>query len=626
MKTQHHRLRYTLISLPLVAIMIWSTYHGIGVYIKDSDNLLSIAESEQTRVRLDIPLRGNILSSDGSVLAATVPAYRVQVNPYGLTISATNAIEPLVSTLSPILDTPPAKLREQLTTAMEKRQATVLAAAVAESRFKDLKVLTSGLNPHISTPISYTHKTVAGMIEMKTAIGNFISLSAVSKREYPHGTLAGPVLGTTIFSDTLIYSEPFTKDGKPAVQKYTAFVTEGKSGLEAALDDELRGTVGVRKARSPLERATVSSTVPAINVVSTIDVNVQQMAERMLDQAHQKFKLSGGVVIIMDVKTGDIYAMATRTNRPPYDPNQPLSSWEDVVNPAISAMHVSQPGSTIKPIVIASAIEHGRAVESYDDPGTIMVRGMRISNYLGTSYGKVDLMKLFLHSINTYTVRNAQNLGPELFYQQYKLFGLTEQTGVELKNEEAWGNIIMKGDKAWTEATMASDAFGQSMTVTPLQMTRAFAALGNEGVMVQPRLVREHIIDGVRKILPPSPQHNAVSPAAAQRTVSLMRDALAEKIRQDKLAGINNNIPGYTFAGKTGTAQWFKNGVMQDTHIVSFAGLIPANEPRLAIFVKLNEPKVNASNEVLAGATALPVWRDVAEQAVRLLDIKPDSK
>ena len=99
-----------------------------------------------------------------------------------------------------------------------------------------------------------------------------------------------------------------------------------------------------------------------------------------------------------------------------------------------------------------------------------------------------------------------------------------------------------------------------------------------------------------------------------------------EKIRQDKTAGVNNNIAGYTYAGKTGTAQWYKNGVMQDTHLVTFAGLIPANEPRLAILVKLNEPKIKASNDVLAGTTALPVWRDVAEQAVKLLNIPPDSK
>ncbi|MCW1967304.1 MAG: penicillin-binding protein 2 [Anaerolineae bacterium] len=627
MKTQHHQLRYSLISLPLVAIMVWSAYHGVGVYIKDSDTLLSNAEYEQTRVRLDIPFRGNILSSDGSILAATVPAYRVQVNPYGLVSSEANVIEPLMTTLSPILDTPPQKLREQLSSAMEKRQATILGIAVPETRFKDLKITTTGLNPQITSVISYTRKINGEMKVITTTMSNFISLSSVSKREYPNGTLAGPVLGTTIYSDTVVYSEPFTRNGKLEVNKYTAFITEGKSGLELALDDELRGTVGVRKARSPLERSTVSSTLPAINVVSTLDLTVQQMAERMLDQAYQKYKLTGGVIIIMDVKTGDIYAMATRINRPAYDPNQPLDAWEDAVNPAVSAIHVSQPGSTIKPIVIASAIEHGRAIETYDDPGFINVRGTYIENYRKTSFGKVDLMKLFLHSINTYTVRNAQNLGAELFYQQYKLFGLTEKTGIELKGEESWGNIIMKGDKTWTESTMASDAFGQSMTVTPLQMTRAFAALGNEGKLVQPRLVREFIIDGTRKVLPPGPQHNAVSPAAAQRTLGLMRDALIEKNRLDRQAGLSPNvIPGYTFAGKTGTAQWFKNGLLQDTHIVSFAGLIPANEPRLAIFVKLNEPRVNASTEVLAGATALPVWRDVADQAVRLLDIKPDSK
>ncbi len=626
MNTKKIGYRFMLISLPLLMIMLWTIYHGGSVYINKADDLQSIAEYDQTRIRLEVPQRGTIFSSDGQILAATVPSYRVQVNTSGLVVTDANAIEPIVSLLAPVLDIPASKLREQLVSAMEKKQSTVLAAAVPEAKLKPLGLSTVGIYANLTPIISYTRKISNELRSTQAPINYFISISPVSKREYPNGALAAPVIGSTRYSDTIVYSEMMTQSGKPFTETRRAFLTEGISGLESAFDHELQGVIGVRKGRSPLERTVITKTVPAIDIVSTIDTSIQYVAERALDQAYQKYKLTGGTIIVMDIKNGDIFAMATRTERPVYDPNQPLLDAIDLLNPAITWSYAQQPGSVIKPIVVASAIEHGRAIESFDDPGTIMVRGTRISNYMSTAHGKVDLMKLFLHSINTYTVKNAQSLGPELFYQQYKLFGLNDVTGSELVREESRGNMLVKGDKEWTEAVMASDSFGQSMTVTPLQTLRAIAALGNEGVLVQPRFVREHIIDGVHKIMPPGPQHNAVGPAAAQRTLGLMRDSMVEKIRQDKTAGVNNNIAGYTYAGKTGTAQWYKNGVLHDTHLVTFAGLIPANEPRLAILVKLNEPKIKASNDVLAGTTALPVWRDVAEQAVKLLNIPPDSK
>jgi cell division protein FtsI/penicillin-binding protein 2 len=608
------RSRLIFISLPLLGLIAWSLFTFVKVYTTNAPSLVKTAERDVTIKRSEVPLRGNIMSRDGQFLAVTVPAYRVEVNAIALTPTHSGAIEPIVNMLSPVLDVSASQMRDQLINVMNKKnQSVVLAFNTPEERLQRLGVYRIGVNAWLTPTITYTVKNNDPSKKTETStltvsIDRFITIYPVSRREYPNGTIAAPVIGMTRYTQTNLIKGML--DG---------YITQGVSGLELSFDDELNGKPGIRAGRGPLERVEPVPLQPSGTLVTTLDVNVQRTAELILDQAQQKYKTTGGTIIVMDVKTGDIYAMAVRTERPALDLNKPLADLRDLANPAIDLPQ--QAGSVIKPLIVATAIEFGKAIEQYDDNKPLLVRGTYIRNLGGAQYGKVDLMKLLLFSINTYTAQLGLNIGPELLYKQFKALGFRDLTGIQLKDERL-GVMLVKGEnKDWNEHYMAIDSFGQSMTLTPLQILTAFASLGNDGVLIQPRIVREiQYNDAPSQIIPDGEKRAVFSPATAQRTLKLMNEAIGEKLKGEKAL----QIPGFSYAGKTGTAQWFGEKGIQETNLVLFAGLIPANEPRLAILVKLNEPRINSSTNVLAGSTALPVWRDVAEQTVRLLNISPD--
>jgi cell division protein FtsI/penicillin-binding protein 2 len=221
---------------------------------------------------------------------------------------------------------------------------------------------------------------------------------------------------------------------------------------------------------------------------------------------------------------------------------------------------------------------------------------------------------LLSRSLNVGAATLATWMGPEQFYDYFQRFGFGRPTGIDLMAEAA-GQMPLPGDAFWTESFLATNAYGQGLAVTPLQMVTAAAALANQGNLMQPYIVQEiHNSNGVFEHQP-SIVSRAISPETANQLTAMAVTAVAREVDEAQ-------VPGYTIAGKTGTAQIAENGIyLPDDVIGSFIGWLPADAPEIVVLVKLDRPK----SAPWGSLTAAPLFADLAEELVVLLDIPPDN-
>ncbi len=417
------------------------------------------------------------------------------------------------------------------------------------------------------------------------------------RRIYPEGSLAAQLIGVV------------GRDGA------------GLSGLEADLDAFLRGHPG----RMSWERDTSGQgmfwsgwqEVPAsagADVVLTIDRYLQRVVEQALDQAIKEHRARGGTVVVMDARTGAILALASR---PTFDLTSPdFQDPQQVAlfrNPAVTDPY--EPGSVFKVITAAAAIDSGVATPNtyWYDSGVAVVGNARIYNWDFSANGPQTVTQMLTKSLNTGAVWLAQRLGAQRFYDYVHRFGFGEPTGIGLGGEAA-GQVRWPGDPQWSEMDLATNSFGQGISVTPIQMAAALAAIANEGKLMRPYVVKAIVTpEGVRETQP-QVVRQAISPEAA-RTVLEMMGAVAEKIPSSLL-----NVPGYRVGGKTGTANLVANGTYKpDAYISSFAGIVPLDDPRLVVLVKIDEPQDVPWGTVVAA----PVFAQVAREAMVYYRVPP---
>ncbi|HAI22084.1 MAG TPA: stage V sporulation protein D [Clostridiales bacterium UBA8153] len=392
--------------------------------------------------------------------------------------------------------------------------------------------------------------------------------------------------------------------------------SQGLEGLELVYDRELRGTPGriVQEvdARGRALTHAIHRYVPAVDgksLVLTIDETIQHIVERELDALITTTQAQSAMAIFMDPATGQILALA---NRPDYNPNR-FPEYPPTHRRNLAVVDAFPPGSTLKPLVAAGALELGlaRVQDRFYCAGSIITGGWTINCH--RTHGSLDLLESIKYSCNVAFANLGMRMGATNFHNNLVAFGLTGRTGIDLPGEAAGMTVPPSRIK---QVDLAVMAFGQTLTVTPLQLLTATAALANGGVLMTPYLVQEiRSHDGSQvQVIQPRPVRRAVS----ESTAAEIRRGMELVVKGG--TGLLAAVDGYEVAGKTGTSQKVIDGVLvRGRYIASFVGFAPADRPRLAGLVMVNEPV----GPYFGGRVAAPAFAAMVRDILRYLDVPP---
>jgi cell division protein FtsI/penicillin-binding protein 2 len=400
------------------------------------------------------------------------------------------------------------------------------------------------------------------------------------------------------------------------------FVTEdnhGYMGIEEKYDNILAG-IPVRMAvPADPRRATEYPTIPpGQTIILTINREIQSAVENILDQALNNTRASSGTSIVMDPHTGEILAMSStpRLNLNDYQSIKTVFPGETPFNRAISQAY--EPGSVAKILTMAGALDSG--VVKPDTvtfvPESIVVGGFKIYNWDGGAWGYQDMTGCLANSLNVCLawVSNKE-MGSSSFYSYMQRFGLGHATGIDLAGEVS-GRLKLPGDSDWTPVELGTNAFGQGVSVTPIQMVMAASALANKGQMVYPHVLYAQIQDGKQS----NTKTQFVGTPISAKTAQTLSEMLANALETESSTAL---VPGYRIAGKTGTAQIPLPGGGYDQNNVntSFIGWGPVDDPRFLVYVWLEKPQTNRAASVVVA----PIFKQVVEKLVVMLNIPPDA-
>jgi cell division protein FtsI (penicillin-binding protein 3) len=405
------------------------------------------------------------------------------------------------------------------------------------------------------------------------------------RRYYPAGEVAGHVVG------------------------FTNVDAVGQEGMEAAQDAALRGKAGARRVvrdrsgRVVEEREDYETAQPGADLTLSLDLQMQYVAYRELKGAVRDHRARGGLIVVADARTGEILAMA---NQPGYNPNRPEDrDSRGLRNRAVTDLF--EPGSTVKPLLVATALELGRyRPDSRIDtgPGFFKVGNLTVRDKHPN--GVVSLARLLARSSNVGAAHMGLNLGAEAVWGGYQKFGLGDPVGSGYPGE-ATG--VFRNHDDWGQIATATASYGYGLSVNALQLVRSYCALANDGLLPALRLVRRG--DAV-------PPQRAVSARVAQQVRRLLEDVMV-----GEGTGVQASVAGYRVSGKTGTVRKpVAGGYAEDRHQSVFIGMVPAEQPRLVGLVMIDEP----GNELYyGGQVAGPVFSRVMQAAVRQLQLAPDN-
>jgi cell division protein FtsI (penicillin-binding protein 3) len=411
-----------------------------------------------------------------------------------------------------------------------------------------------------------------------------VALQREYRRYYPTGEVTGHVLGFTDIDD------------------------RGQEGLELAFDAWLRGEPGRhriiqdRTGRAVEHVERISDPDPGKDLALSIDQRLQYLAYRELASAVQYHAAASGSAVILDPHSGEILAMV---NQPAFNPNnRDDRRGADYRNRAVT--DVFEPGSAVKPFTVAAALEAGtyRPATVIDTaPGSFRVSGHNIRDV--RNYGSLDLAGILRKSSNVGASKIALSLEPRQLWHALQGVGLGQRTGVGFPGESSG---FLAHHTRWYPLDQATLAFGYGVSVTALQLARAYGALAAEGVLVTPSLLRaDKRLRGER----------VMSASTAGRLLGMLESVVGPEGTAPKA-----RVRGYRIAGKTGTVRKSEAGGYADDRYVSvFAGIAPASRPRLVMVVVIDEPRRNG---YYGGEVAAPVFARVMEGALRLLDVAPD--
>jgi cell division protein FtsI (penicillin-binding protein 3) len=443
---------------------------------------------------------------------------------------------------------------------------------------------------------AYVRRQVSPDIARRIAGLNLAGIGFLkeSQRFYPNRELAAHLLGWVGIDNT------------------------GLGGIEAAYDAQIHGKDGKvliqadarRQAFDRLEK----SPVPGSSIELTIDEYLQHVAERELHQGVVDNRAAGGSAIILNPHTGEILAMA---NEPTFNPNAYRDSQEtERRNRAVQDLY--EPGSTFKVVTVSAALEE--KVMTPDtlidtNPGRIEIGSRVVRENENHNYRVLSLAKVIAWSSNVGAIKIGFKVGAERLSRYVSLYGFGHPVSPDFPSESP--GIVWAPEK-WTDSALASVSMGYQVGVTPLQMIAAVGAVANGGQFVEPRVVRAVYRDNRRYAVQPRILRRAIDPDTAAALTGIMEGVVDDERGTAKSA----RIPGYTIAGKTGTAAKLVNGRYSHTdYNASFVGFIPSRDPVVAILVVIDSP--HGPNRYFGGTVSAPIFKRIAEPALRYLGVGP---
>lgn len=558
-----------------VMAFVLSLFAGRLVLLQgvDPDSYAQAASKENTKVFPLHASRGAILDRNGVPLSVSEDAVAITADPSQTKAVATD----LAALLAPRL---PGTSYDKLVTAMTR----------PKSRFQ---YLARKVSAQVWNQISAELKS---RNQDRRAAGKPLLAGIYTEsepiRSHPNGTLAANVVGIV------------GAEGK------------GLAGLEYGLNSQLSGQDGkaiyevdANGNRIPIANHTVEEPKPGVSAQLTLDADLQWFAEKRIEQAVKQYGAKSGAVVTVEVKTGDILAMA---NYPTYDPNKPVKNGA-LGNPALEQVY--EPGSVQKVVTMAALADAG--LISLDTrltvPGALSVQGRTIRDHFDHGMLKLTMAGVIAKSSNIGTVIAAQQMPKPEFVAYLHKFGFGEPTGIDFPGESR--GLMPPGDE-WSELTRSNVAFGQGLSANAVQMAAAVNTVANGGVYLPPKLVKNYVdADGNKLPNPSGDPRRVVSESAAKQVTTMM-----EAVTGDGGTAPQAQIPGYRVAGKTGTAQQVDSACScYRRWATSFAGFAPADNPRFVTYVVLQDP----SNGRSGGGQGGPVFRDVMSYALQKYAVPP---
>ncbi|WP_363320472.1 penicillin-binding protein 2 [Pseudonocardia sp.] len=558
-RSRDHLARLRLGRILLVVALALATVRLATVQTVQAGELNALAERQRT-VELHIPAeRGAILDRAGTPLAFSVEARALVANPRTIVREEGD-------------DAP----------ALVQQMATAVAAATGEDRAELVErlssdrayvVLAENVDPNVARALRERFR--------------HIDEEYREEREYPGGPLASSIVGFSRWD--------------PGEERII-----GREGLESSQDNLLAGSEGLRvvdqaeesSAEIPGSTQFERPVVPGSDLQLTLDSDLQYTVQRALaDEVARTGAGETSSAVVLDSRTGEVLALANGGN-------SDRSTGTGGGNPAVTSPF--EPGSVNKIVTMAAALEYGLATpqDVLSVPGTIDVADRTIKDAWSHGVENYTLTGVLAKSSNVGTIMTAQEVGEERFAEMLALFGIGTRTDVGLPGESA-GSVPAR--EAWSGSTFGNLPIGQGLSMTVLQMAGMYQAVANDGVRIPPRIVSGTVgPDGVRTPTPTPEPVRVVSPETAQQ-LRTMLTAVTQDERGQRGTGAAAAVPGYRVAGKTGTAQQVDpecGCYASSTYWITFAGMIPADDPRYVIAIMLDAPS--------GGAGAAPLFHDIA--------------
>jgi len=568
------RQQYAIRSLILVVCLAIA---AVAVIVQ----MVRIQSSEQAQIFLSqgdryagefhmiYPERGEIYDRHGHLLAGNRTVYEV-----GVSLSEMGNPEAMARILSSYLGLTFEEVYDKLTNSPESWEYIVVQDYVGAETVTSLQAL--------------MHQFDETNDQRLSGLG----FKPHFQRSYPETALASNVLGFV------------TRDGR------------GYFGIEEKYNDLLAGNpVQVWVPRDPNKALEIPRVPNGTTLVLTLHRDLQASVESILDDALFEYGAENGTIIVMDPRNGEILAMAATPRMNLNDYGNYFSLYDNGSQYNRSIGMAYEPGSVLKVLTMAAALDTGtvRPDTEFIDTGSIQVGGITIQNWNRDAWGQQNMLGCLQHSLNVCLAWVSSQMGSQTFYGYMERFGLGHPTGIDLAGE-AMGRLKVPGDTDWYPVDLGTNAFGQGVSVTPLQMLMAVTAIANDGRMVTPHVLYSMVRDGHQYNVPSQYAGSPISAETAHTLSEMLALSLEEESSQALLAG-------YRLAGKTGTAQIPTDFGYDAFHTnVSFVGWGPVDDPQFMIYIWLQKP----SASIWSSETTAPVFSKVAEQTVIQLNIPPD--
>jgi len=561
------RTRCVLVCVSFIGLFSIFSFRLIYLQAIKHDEYAGLAAEKHVYKQIIHAERGTILDANNEVLAHNIPVQTVVADATHL-----NNREAIITLVSEQLGLPPDQVAEKLGS---ERRYIIVKREVPETQARALGE------------------------KLRTANLRGIYLEHDATRVYPNGSMLCHVIG------------------------FTDFDHRGIQGVEASMEEYLHGQDGFRfiehnRAGQEIVPYRGQERPPrdGYQVHLTVDLSLQNIVENEIDSAMEEYSPQKATIILMRPQTGEILAMA---NRPDFDLNlRSEAKAEEMKNRAIIDM--MEPGSTFKIVAAAAALNERKLRPDstiFCENGLWNFGGAALHDHRAFSY--LSVRDILVKSSNIGAAKLALSVGEQRFYEYIRRFGFGERTGIELPGEI---NGLIRPPKAWSKISITRIPMGHEVGVTPLQMTVGMAAIANGGKLVTPRIIKSiNTPEGkIVSSLSPVIQRQVISPETAREIGDALRGVVSDRGTAAAAA-----VPGFTIAGKTGTAQKVdpRGGYEQGKYVVSFAGYLPADHPEFVGLVVLDDAHTNKPELNYGGLIAGPIFSRVAERAARYLDLEP---